>query len=129
MDNNIPSYNNVYESNFTGFNNYSNNLPPTVITQAENPLSNINCYNDVNGFCNYSYNYSMINDNIFPVHTPVTHSNNVNSDHNYQQSMSNDASTSQCYLQHIDQNPPQPNIVPTLNSLNITINSPHTNIS
>lgn len=114
-NNNLPqnnnNNNNVHESNFSG----------STITQAEYPSPN-------NAFGNYNDNFSM-NDNVFPVHTPVTSSNNVTiSDHNHQQqSMSNDSSTSQSYPQCTGQNLPQSTFTP-LNSLNIIINSPQTNI-
>jgi hypothetical protein len=133
--NNFPQNNldNVHGSNYSGFNDYPNNLPPTTY-----------------------------NDNI-PVHASNTPNNGVFiSDHNYQQFVSSDTSTSQSYPQYIGQNsisqpypqyvgqnptsqpypqyvgqdstsqpypqyigqnPPQPPQSP-INSLNITINAP-----
>src|SRR4051794_24277229 len=101
--------NNVHESNFTGFNNYPNNLPQT--TNTDN-------YNDANAFCSYN-GFSMMTD--IPAHTPSNDFNISN-----QQFMSNNASASQSYPQCIGQNPPQ-STFPPINSLNITINSPQTN--
>jgi hypothetical protein len=123
MNSNSFSQNNL-SGNTNGFNNYSDNLPQTVVQ-----TNHTSSYNDVNAFYNYNNDFSSMSDNIPSTYTAVTPSNNVISDYNYQQPMSNDASTSQIYPQYVYQNPPQSNI-PSLNpSLNITINSPHINFS
>ena len=119
---NNPS-DNTHQLNFTGsINGLNNNTFPPTTSPNTNHL-------------NASYNYNNYNDyvptvnDIFPAHPPVTSDNNI---HSHQQSMPNNASTSQFpqqypqqYSQYIDQNPLQ-NVFP--HSLNITINSPQTNI-
>ena len=62
------------------------------------------------------------------------HASNNNPHRNYQQSTSNtsntsnNASSSRFHSQYIDQNSPQSNILPLLNSLGVTINSPQATI-
>src|SRR2546423_163142 len=116
---------------------HSSNLSPTIVEQS----SNINNYNDVN---------AAMNEHTIPAYTPVTTSEGVtNSGHNYQQSMSSNSTNDNNYnnviytpvnpvtssenvtnLQSMplnQQNQPQQSIVPsfnTLNTLNITVNSP-----
>ncbi|GBB87685.1 hypothetical protein RclHR1_14170004 [Rhizophagus clarus] len=51
---------------------------------------------------------------------------NISPKDNYQQSMSNNTSLPQSHSQYINQNPPQTNVFPSLNSLGIVINSPQT---
>jgi hypothetical protein len=76
----------------------------------------------------------ILNDNIIPLdYNYQKHDvSNTIPNHNYWQSTSNNALPSQFYPQYINnQNPPNPpqfNIFPPLNSFNITINSPQTNI-
>ena len=123
MNNNISQNNlsgNVHESRFiNGFNDYSNNLSSTTTTV---PSPNTINYNDANDFCSRNNDSSTMNNNIsHPLHPPIMSDNNV---YHYQQSMPNNASTSQ-YSQYIGQNPLQ-NAFPHF--LNITINSPQTNI-
>src|ERR1043166_4431103 len=62
-------------------------------------MSSSNNYNDVN-----AYDFSMMNN--IPAHASNTSGNNGTiSDHNYQQFMSSDASTSSSFPQYIGQNP------------------------
>src|SRR6266542_133813 len=126
--------NSVHESNNSGF---INNNPSCDCNNNSFYVMN----NDLS--CNRNNNdFSVINNDTFPVHTSISPSynnyhqrfmtnsisnnNNILSNHNYQQSMPNNVSPPQFYPQYIDQNSPQPS-VPLLNSLGITINSPHIN--
>ena len=122
MNNNLSQNNpsdNIHKSNFTvSINGINNTFPPTTSPNANHLNASFN-YNDYNDYV------PAVNRDIFPAHPPVTSNNNV---HSHQQSMPNNTSTSQYpqqYPQYIDQNPLQ-NVFP--HSLNITINSPQTNI-
>jgi hypothetical protein len=123
MDNNNPSHanllNNNNNNNLISNDYYSNGSQPQTVIPTENSLD-IN-YNNVNTFCNYP------NDDDFPVpymNTPAVSNNFVS----YQQYTSTNEnvpqiSQSQQSCQDIDQNAPQP-----INSFNITINAPQTNL-
>jgi hypothetical protein len=79
-----------------------------------------------NNYANYA-NYAISPDHN---HRQYDASNNIPR-HNCQQSMTNNSSLPQFYPQYINQNPqnpPQSNTILSLNSLNITINSPQINI-
>ena len=109
---NNPTINNTHELNFidttNGFNNYSNTLPP-MTSQNTNRL---------NYSCGGHNNDSFTTNN---VHPPTD-----NNDYHHTQPMPDNPSTSQ-YSQYIDQTPLQ-NALRLINSLNITISSPQTNI-
>ena len=112
---NNPTINNTRELNFIDttneLNNYSNTFPPMT-------SQNTNRLNDFYGHNNDSF---TMNNNIFPAHPPTD-----NNDYNHTQPMPDNPSTSQ-YSQYIDQTPLQ-NALSLINSLNITISSPQTNI-
>lgn len=128
MNNKDISQNNfnkiIYEtSDFKNLQQIENTYVPVthcknVTTSDQQPVSNV-----------------ILNDTISPNynHQQYDVSNNI-PHHNYCQSMPNNTTPSQFYPRYINQNPPNPpnppqfNIFPPLNSFNITINSPQTNI-
>ncbi|POG83156.1 hypothetical protein GLOIN_2v1761173 [Rhizophagus irregularis DAOM 181602=DAOM 197198] len=103
--------NSDHESNFTEF---INETTATTITHAES----INCGNP-SCYCNRS------DISVQPTFNDFSNNNfNISPNNKYhQQSMS---SPRQFHSQYIDQNPPQTNVFPSLNSPGIVINSPQT---
>jgi hypothetical protein len=151
-----PSQNNInndaHESYFTGFLNEI--TATTISTQAENINCNdptCNCSNDTSVMISpaahatisldhnqprISHNTSNNNDIISPgntnyqqpIYNDVSNNNiNISPNNKYQEPLSNNASfPPQFHPQYIDQNSPQTNVFPSLNSLGIVKNSPQT---
>lgn len=130
MNNKDISQNNsnkiIYESDFNNLQQIENMyVPVTPVTHCKNvttsdqqPVSNVISNN--NDTISPDYNHQQ-----YDVSNNIPH-------HNYCQSIPNNTTPSQFYPRYINQNPPNPqpqfNIFPPLNSFNITINSPQTNI-
>ncbi|PKY52890.1 hypothetical protein RhiirA4_470792 [Rhizophagus irregularis] len=137
--------NSVHESNFTGF---INETTATTTTHAES-ISNRSDISVVNNdYFPAAHTTNSLNYNNYNQSIPQSTSKNndiISPGHNYQQPTFNDFSNNnfnispnnkyhqqsmssprQFHSQYIDQNPPQTNVFPSLNSPGIVINSPQT---
>ncbi|EXX54146.1 uncharacterized protein OCT59_014722 [Rhizophagus irregularis] len=118
---NDPSCNCNYDASVMNNNNFS--VAHATISLDHSTMSHsISNNNDIISPGNTNYQQSIFNDGS---------DNNINISPNdkYQQSMFNNTTSPpppQFHPQYIDQNSPQTNVFPSLNSLGIVINSPQT---
>lgn len=123
-------------NNNTSQNNFRNHIyDNTNLSQMENKTCTSVAHSNNVTISDQQLTSNVTSNNNFAISPDHNHrqydaSNNI-SHHNCQQSMTNNSSLPQFYPQYINQNPqipPQSNTILSLNSLNITINSPQINI-